>query len=408
MSIYHCRTACISLMLLFTGCSAARPEADNTRAIDIFPSLEIGAQEAEPDKLFGRIRAFTADSQGFTYIVDDYTSEIRRFDADGQLVWKSGRKGEGPGEFDRITYLGVGFGRIYAVDRGKINRITVLDAADGKVLAIQRFEGPNSGQYTNGEPIRIESSDHIAFGVSRLFPDYTGASPTGWSRSESMLAVDLGAGTARRISLPYRLHRVYPFSRDGQPDYIGTVSIPFEPTFVWTPNPLGGATYAWGGEYRIIVASLEGDTIQVLGREVPPRRVSGSVRVRAWEEMRERLTFAQASGRDIEAAGVPQRQAQIYGLAYSRDGSQLWVQRTQFDANPVYDVFIGDKYACTIRLDLQGRVGVAFFQHLQVVNNRVFQYAQDEKTDVPIVVRFDLSTHPQWRSCAREKPAQAE
>jgi len=52
-------------------------------------------------------------------------------------------------------------------------------------------------------------------------------------------------------------------------------------------------------------------------------------------------------------------------------------------------------------LDMQGRVGVVFFQPIQVVGDRVYHYATHSRTDVPVVVRFDLSTHPKWNECKR-------
>jgi len=232
-------------------------------------------------------------------------------------------------------------------------------------------------------------------------PDTAGESPTGLRRIEALLSVDLDQETAIRRVLPYRLHRTYPFTRDGQAGVAGVVVMPFEPWFVWTPNPHGGATYSWGGDYRIVVTDAAGDTLQILGRDVPARRPTPDGWTRARRDLEQQLAYARASKKDMEKARLPREQAQILGLAYSRDGTQLWVQRTHFDADPVYDVFVDNAYACTVRLDMQGRVGVVFFQPIQVVGDRVYHYATHSRTDVPVVVRFDLSTHPKWNECKR-------
>lgn len=388
----------LSSIILATACGAGGGEYDTTKPIVVKPDLVIGEGGRNPDLLFAAIMTFTADSQGFVYIADAIAKEIRRFDAEGRLMWKVGRKGQGPGEFEKIDYLGVGFGRVYAVDEGN-ERITVLDAETGAVISTHPHRGPNPAQYTKGDPLRVEAPGRIHFGVRWFVRDSTGRSLTEWRQREAMVSMDLDSGMAVRRELPFREQRPYVYTRDGQPGYTGLAVIPFEPWFVWTPNPHGGATFAWGGDYRIFVTDAEGDTLRILERAVPPRRPSADARVRAWEDLRFQLTSARASKRDLENAKVADGHPQITGLAYSRDGSQLWVQRTQFDADPIFDVFVEGEYACTVELDLEGRVGVAFFQPLVVVNGKVYQYATDRRTDVPMVVRFDLSKHPEWQRC---------
>ena len=60
-------------------------------------------------------------------------SEVRRYDSTGQLVWKSGRKGEGPGEYRSAEALPgcISNEGVFVYD-WENRRVTVLDG-DGQL-----------------------------------------------------------------------------------------------------------------------------------------------------------------------------------------------------------------------------------------------------------------------------------
>lgn len=86
------------------------------------------------------------DSRGRFFASDDVSTEIRVFSPAGEFITALGREGEGPGEFLRITAMGVGQGdSIFAFDR-RNGRVTVF--GPGLTLA-RTFPTPFPASFDN-------------------------------------------------------------------------------------------------------------------------------------------------------------------------------------------------------------------------------------------------------------------
>lgn len=85
-----------------------------------------------PEAPLGVVEAIAATADGETFVVDRMTQAILRFDADGRFRAMLGRKGEGPGEFQRPFYIGVVGDTLWAIDE-RLQRLTLLDS-EGVVL----------------------------------------------------------------------------------------------------------------------------------------------------------------------------------------------------------------------------------------------------------------------------------
>lgn len=108
------------------ACSACR--------LVLEPDIVLGETE---DVQLGHSYLVVRDSRGFYYATDyPEQSVIRVYDAQGRLVRRFGRDGEGPGEFRRIVAMAMGPGDSLHVVDGR-NRHTVL--AQGAVAAV-RFQ----------------------------------------------------------------------------------------------------------------------------------------------------------------------------------------------------------------------------------------------------------------------------
>ena len=94
------------------------------------PTAIIGHIEGPEEYLLGNVTGAARLDDGSVIIVVGMASEVRRYDSTGQLMWKSGRKGDGPGEY-RSPEAPPGC----ISDRGVIvydwenRRVTVLDAS---------------------------------------------------------------------------------------------------------------------------------------------------------------------------------------------------------------------------------------------------------------------------------------
>lgn len=67
--------------------------------IDSIPTLVLGDEDREEEVFFG-IRGLRSLPGGGVLVLDGSSRELRFFDSTGHLYYRTGRKGEGPGEFD--------------------------------------------------------------------------------------------------------------------------------------------------------------------------------------------------------------------------------------------------------------------------------------------------------------------
>ncbi|OGD23663.1 MAG: hypothetical protein A2Y70_06320 [Candidatus Aminicenantes bacterium RBG_13_64_14] len=79
--------------------------------------LSIGDDNEKTEYLFSRINDIEVDEEGLIYVIDDADSNIRVFDKDGGFLRTIGRKGQGPGEFQKPIGLQVtADDKLYVVD----------------------------------------------------------------------------------------------------------------------------------------------------------------------------------------------------------------------------------------------------------------------------------------------------
>jgi len=111
--------------------------------IDSVPDLVLGTS-SHPDQQFFGVRGLRALPDGGVLVVDAITRELRFFDSTGHLTHRSGRKGEGPGEYDD-PYLvhTIGATTLLLWD-GRLKRFQVLSeqGEDPRVIRLsERWRG---------------------------------------------------------------------------------------------------------------------------------------------------------------------------------------------------------------------------------------------------------------------------
>ena len=87
----------------------------------------------DPDYGFSRVAGVDVDDEGNIYVGEALVPEIRVYDADGVLLRRIGRRGEGPGEFQRAPRFGVFGDTLWTLDNAP-DRITLFDLR-GTVLS---------------------------------------------------------------------------------------------------------------------------------------------------------------------------------------------------------------------------------------------------------------------------------
>lgn len=85
--------------------------------------LSIGS--LEDDTLFQWVGVIS-DSDSYIYVTDNMDYSLKKFDDQGNFIKKTGRKGQGPGEFLAPRYLGISNEFLYVTDQFK-SEIQVFD-----------------------------------------------------------------------------------------------------------------------------------------------------------------------------------------------------------------------------------------------------------------------------------------
>lgn len=101
-------------------------------------TLSLGVEEGDENLIFGEKIDLAVDSEQNIYILDARNFRILKFDKNGNFLWKTGRKGQGPGEFEGP----------YKIKITSRNNLAVLDnflkihffSLDGKYLHTLKLE----------------------------------------------------------------------------------------------------------------------------------------------------------------------------------------------------------------------------------------------------------------------------
>lgn len=171
----------------------------------------------DPSVGFSRISAVDVDRDGDVYVVEASVPEIRVYTPEGALLRRIGRRGAGPGEFERAPRFGILGDTVWAVE-SLANRLTLFDR-QGTVLGTSR---------TDGVPVPLPSGfGWVLPGSMRLDGTFTGhLSRVSYRRDD-----DGSTGVEPTDSIPYPVVR---FDPDGSVrDTIGWVGKP--PPRLWRP-----------------------------------------------------------------------------------------------------------------------------------------------------------------------------
>lgn len=353
-----------------------------------FPEVyRVGGLAAEDWAQFTSPGAMGFDGSGNLYVLDEAAFQVIVLDRSGELVRTVGRRGEGPGEFQRPGDLVVWRDGTFAVSDAGHNAFQIF-GADGALEHFVRMSaeqsplamdpaglslrpGPRTGEvYRQGQP---DVLGPVFGALSELLGgevSTSGVDHRGLERLElggAVVAVD-------PIVEAWRVPRetsTEEFSLDDLANesrasraLVGVMTGPmmyFEPDLHWDALPDGSIAYSDSSAYAIKLAAADGSPSGVLRRTHEPEPVTGRIRSRMIERAL-RDFEGQLDGTDEEdlarAPNLPDafrdelqereffHEVPVVRLLRAGWSGTLWVQRRgdePWDDDGPIDVFGADR-----------------------------------------------------------------
>lgn len=106
-------------------------------------------------------------SQKRIFVADTEESTLKVFDLDGRLLMTIGNLGDGPGEFNRPTYLATWRNELYVTDTFN-SRIQVFDLDSGQFIRTIGTRGTYVGQFAIPKGIALDSEGNL-YVIESLF-----------------------------------------------------------------------------------------------------------------------------------------------------------------------------------------------------------------------------------------------
>ncbi len=127
-----------------------------TKPLEFIEDLVIGAEESDEESLLINPIDINADSMGNIYVLDMGDVTIKKYNSQGKYIQSIGRKGQGPGEFQRPWLIQI----------SNQNNINVLDTGSRKITAF-RADGSHLNTINTRIPIdqfTINKEDKMIIG----------------------------------------------------------------------------------------------------------------------------------------------------------------------------------------------------------------------------------------------------
>jgi len=239
-----------------------------------------GGEEFDENYNFRRISAIEVDDEGNILVLDYSDCRIQKYDKEGKYLRTIGRKGEGPGEFQRPsrTYLAPD-GKLYV---NELRKLHVFNENQGYERSI------------------ILKSLLLSFGVTKEgnIMGYTN------TRSEEEMTIDIalidleGERTKTIASYPDQGVRIQRGNI-----MIGTTP-PYSPGLFFCPVDENSGIYGFSAEYKLFETDASGEIIRRIEKEekrLPTSKNEESEYIKKrWESQRERGgTFSEGDIRKL-------------------------------------------------------------------------------------------------------------
>lgn len=343
----------------------------------------------------GEISGLALDANGNVYASDFNAERIWVFDRQGRSRPPVGRKGDGPGEYQAPTGLGIDRrGRLVVRDISRVTYYTT-DPRTGTLARYDTsFAGPAMTDWRSKRASRFSTSNDL------LYPG--GENRFGRDGSQRIFLFRYApSGTLRDTALavpnyPTRAPRpaFVQTSPGGGRMLPGLNQVPFAPMAVWDVTPEGTVISGDGTSYALRETDAAGRVIQTFSRSIPATPIAARERQDSLAALRQRLDtlpvpISQAQGipDEVRQLRVPSHYPPYRGV-YVADDGRVWVYRwtTATRNESVFDVFSrSGTFQQTVVLPRR----ILALPTPVITTTTVIGVVVDPDTDEQGVVRFD-------------------
>jgi hypothetical protein len=302
--------------------------------LDLEEELSIG-NENDENYMFNGVTDLAADSQGNIYVLDRMNFRIQKFDHNGQYLQTIGRKGQGPGEFERPARLFLDIqDNIYVTDGGRRieGRMIKIFNSRGEFVQVIRLESPISD-------FHVDSDGNILANIAQAVERGT---------IKAVVKMNSEGKMIKKIAEFSDVKTVRKKSSEREASF--RVSHHYTPRLSF--SPIDGQTflYAYSTEYQVYVINKDGKLVLKIQKEEAPHSISQREKERIIEILEESISRSGATwpkGVLEEACDFPPtRPFFLWAIADNRQRLFIWRVKSVLDESEEreYDIFNKEGY----------------------------------------------------------------
>jgi sugar lactone lactonase YvrE len=324
--------AMVVALLGATGTWPAPPQAGDTLRMRLVWQVTSGVHPTA-DSL-GELSGLAVDTAGNVYVSDFQAVRIWAFDRAGRSRPPVGRQGEGPGEYQAPTGLGIDrSGRLVVRDVSRVLRFR-HDSRPGTLARYDTsFAGPVYSDWRNTRATRFSPANDLFYpggenvrhrdGTRRIF--YYRYSPTGRLLDTALVVPiypNLPEGTAS-VRISASSGRMLP----------GLNMVPFAAIPVWDVTPEGTVISGDGRSYTLHETDADGREVRTFRRPAPAVPIDPRERQDSLRALRTRLDTLPVPIDRVEGMPEAVRRLQLpttypaYQAVHVAPDGGIWVRR---------------------------------------------------------------------------------
>ena len=327
--------ACISLfsicLINSSNGQAGFGDANNPR-VELVELFRVGDENSPENLILGRIQGIAVNSAGELFISDRGEQAVFVISETGRLVDRFGGKGEGPGEFARISNLYIGQGDSIYVHDFERDRLTVFEPEERHYAYSLNIEYAEDERYNPGRLLGVAANGYVyRYGEGISFdPERS------WNVEKRMLKVYRvgrdGNAAQLMLSMPDSDVVVF-FSAEREP---GISPLPFARSAHVRFGPNGRVYSGRNDSLNISITNVSGELEGSIRFQLPIEPVTRA-------EIQESLAGKSASMlRQIRDFGVPDTK-QAYSTFTVDDQGRIWVKGRTTDDDAFAPWLIADR-----------------------------------------------------------------